>query len=323
MNENEYLRQVATLTGLQYFPGAGPWGRKSGCAVGLRDGYLTTIGFQRNQRVAKVVILTRFSKVAQPGLLKTALAESPSLPKKEGKLGGFGKDFLSWDWKYFFTKPKAEEVAKLADALRESLKPLAQGLDGHCEYCNTARTSGITMINRVPGYICGSCQEQMRQQMDQAAMTYDKIEPNNPNGLVLGILAAIAGGIAWGVVAYAIDRIFLYGAILIGYLVARAIIKGARKVTTFGQVIVPLLTVASVLFGDAIFFTLLVMKSENVGFSLKLLQAVITNMWYIEMKGNGVITLVFALVGAGYALYAARKPKFKTSFEPLGTPALQ
>lgn len=321
MNENEYLQQVATLTGLQYFPGAGPWGRKSGCAIGVRDGYLTTIGFSRNQREAQVVILVRFSEVAQPELLKAALAENPSLPKKQGKLGGFGKDFLRWEWKYSFTKPKAEDVAKLADALRESLKPLAQAFDGRCEYCKTASTSGITMINKVPGYICSGCQEQQRQQMDQAAMNYEKIEPNHPNGLALGILAAVAGGVAWGLVAHGIHRIFLYGAILIGYMVAWAVIKGTRKVTTFGQVLVPVLTVASVLFGDAIFFTLEVMKSQKVPFSLKLLQAVIASMWEIEMKGDGVLTLVFALVGAGYALYAARKPKFKTSFEPLGAPA--
>jgi hypothetical protein len=29
---------------------------------------------------------------------------------------------------------------------------------------------------------------------------------------------------------------------------------------------------------------------------------------------------LFALVGAGYALYAARKPKFKTVFQPLSAP---
>jgi hypothetical protein len=321
MNENEYLQQVATLTGLQYFPGAGPWGRKSGCAIGLRDGYLTTVGFSRSQREAQVVILVRFSEVAQPDLLKAALAENPSIPKKQGKLGGFGKDFLRWEWKYSFTKPKAEDVAKLADALRESLKPLAQGFDGRCEFCKSGSTSGITMMNKVPGYICSRCQERQRQEMDQAAINYEKIEPNHANGLALGVLAATAGGVAWGLVAYAIHRIFLYGAILIGYLVAAAVIKGTRKVTTFGQVLVPILTVASGLFGDAIFFTLVVMKSEKVSFSLKLLQAVLANLWDIEMKGNGVLTLVFALVGAGYALYAARKPKFKTSFEPLGAPA--
>jgi hypothetical protein len=39
------------------------------------------------------------------------------------------------------------------------------------------------------------------------------------------------------------------------------------------------------------------------------------------MKGNGVLTLIFALLGAGYGLYATPKPKFKKSFEPLGAPA--
>ena len=120
--------------------------------------------------------------------------------------------------------------------------------------------------------------------------------------------------------AYAIHRIFLYGAILIGYFVAGAVIKGTRKVTPFGQVIVPVLTVASVLFGDAIYYTLVVMKHENIPFSGHLLQGILADLWEIETKGNGVLTLVFALVGAGYALYAARKPKFKAAFEPLGTP---
>ena len=152
-------------------------------------------------------------------------------------------------------------------------------------------------------------------------MEYERIEPNYPNGLALGIVAAVAGGIAWGGIAYAINYIFLYGAILIGYLVSLAVIKGTRKVTWFGQIAVPILTIASVLFGDAIFFTLAVMRSEKIPFSWKLLQEVLAHLWEIEMKGNGVLTLIFALVGAGYALYAARKPRFKTSFEPLGAPA--
>jgi hypothetical protein len=33
-----------------------------------------------------------------------------------------------------------------------------------------------------------------------------------------------------------------------------------------------------------------------------------------------VLSLLFALVGAGYALYSARKPKFQAVFQPLGAP---
>ena len=135
-----------------------------------------------------------------------------------------------------------------------------------------------------------------------AATNYDAITPNYPNGLVLGIAAAALGGLAWGLLAYAINYIFLYGAILIGYLVAAAVLKGTGKVTRFGQVIIPVLTVASVLFGDAIFFTLFVMKQEHVSFSGKLLNTIVAHLWEIEREGNGVATLIFALVGAGYAV---------------------
>jgi hypothetical protein len=87
-------------------------------------------------------------------------------------------------------------------------------------------------------------------------------------------------------------------------------------VTRFGQVIIPILTVASVLFGDAIFYTLIVM----VAFSSKLLNVIIVHLWEIESKGSGVLSLIFGLVGAGYALYSARKPKFKAVFQPLARP---
>jgi hypothetical protein len=322
MNENDYLRQIASLTGLPYFPSQGPWGRKSGSVIGSQDGYITAIGFNRSGNAANVVILIRFKGVSDPVSLKASLSESSALPKKSpGKLAATGDHFVRWEWKYSFTKPNAEKVAKLAGALRESLETLATPFDGRCEQCASSSTSSITLMNGLPSYICAGCQQKVQQDLNQAAMNYEAIEPNYPNGLALGIGAALLGGIAWGGVAYAINYIFLYGAILIGYLVSAAVIKGTRKVTRFGQVLIPFLTVASVLFGDALFFTLSVMRSQKVPFSMQLLQAILGNMWEIEMKGSGVLTLIFALVGAGYALYAARKPKFKASFEPLGAPS--
>jgi len=45
---------------------------------------------------------------------------------------------------------------------------------------------------------------------------------------------------------------------------------------------------------------------------------VMLHLWQIEIQGSGVLSLLFALVGAGYALYSARKPKFQVVFQPLG-----
>jgi len=317
MNENSYLQQVGAFAGLQYYPNQGPWGRKSGAAMGPRDGYVAVIGFMRDQRSMKVAILLRFKKLEQTEAVKTALK---SAGIKKGKLGAVGADFVRWEWTYSFTKPKAEDVAKLVEDLGTAIKPVTLGFDGRCEDCTSASTPSLTLMNGVPTYICAGCQEKVRQELNMAATNYDAITPNYPNGLVLGIAAASLGGLAWGLLAYAINYIFLYGAILIGYLVAAAVLKGTGKVTRFGQVIIPVLTVASVLFGDAIFFTLFGIKKGHVSFSGKLLNTIVAHLWEIEREGNGVATLIFALVGAGYAVYSARKPKFQAVFQPLGSP---
>jgi hypothetical protein len=319
MDENKYLQQVATLTGSQYHPQQGPWGRKSGSVVGTRDGYITVIGFSRNRSGSAVAILVRFKKQQQAYSIKAAL-KGASLPKRKGHLVEVGVDFLRWDWNYLAIKPKTEEVAKVADALRDAIRPLAPGFDGRCQECGSASMSSMTLVNGVPALICAGCQERMRQDVDKAGVDYEAIVPNYPNGLVLGIGAALAGGIAWGVIAYGINRIFLYGAIAIGYFVAWAVLKGTGRVTRLGQVVIPILTVASVLFGDAIFWTLRLMKYRGVPFSGELLNSVIVRLWALETHSSNFTTIIFALIGAGYAIYAARKPKFKVVFQPLGVP---
>jgi hypothetical protein len=317
MNENEYLQQLATLASLRHYPQQGPWNKKSGSAVGTRDNYITAIGFSKNGQAANLVILLRFKKLEQPELVKSALK---SAAIKKGKLGEVGNNFVRWEWQYSFTKPKAEEVAKLVEDLRAAIKPVTTAFDGHCEQCASTSTQSLTLLNGMPMFICATCQEKVRHELNQAAEKYEMITPNYPNGLVLGLGAAAVGGLAWGLIAYAINYIFLYGAILIGYLVAAGVLKGTGKVTRFGQIVIPALTVASVLFGDAIFYTLIVMKQEHVAFSGKLLNAIVVHLWDIESKGNGVLSLIFGLVGAGYALYSARKPKFQAVFQPLGAP---
>ncbi|HLW64240.1 MAG TPA: hypothetical protein VKS79_02900, partial [Gemmataceae bacterium] len=298
MNENEYLQQVATLAGLRHYPQQGPWNKKSGSAVGTRDNYVTAIGFSRNGQAANLVVLLRFKKLEQPEQVKSALK---SAGIKKGKLGEVGSNFVRWEWRYSFSKPKAEEVAKLVEDLRTAIKPVTTPFDGRCEQCASASTQSLTLLNGMPMFICATCQEKVRHELNQAAVNYEAITANYPNGLVLGLAAAALGGLAWGLVAYGINRIFLYGAILIGYFVAAGVIKGTGKVTRFGQIIIPCLTLASVLFGDAIFYTLAVMKEEHVAYSGRLLKAVVLHLWQIESQGSGMLSLFFALVGAGYA----------------------
>jgi hypothetical protein len=322
MNESAYLDRVASIAGLRHYPRQGPWGRNSGSVIGARDGFVIIIGFDRNRNQTKVVVLLRFKKTDQPEIVKAGLAQSDvGISKKRGKLGAVGNDFLRWEWQYSFSKPKAEDVVQLSNSLCAAIRSIVEGFDTRCEKCQRTPTPELTLMNGLPLYICAGCQGSVQQENNQAAANYELIQPNYPNGLALGAGAAILGGIAWGLVAYGLNHIFLYGAILIGYFISRAMLKGTGKVTRFGQVCIPILTVGSILLGDALFYTLLVMKDQNLSFSLNLLGRVIAILWNLEREGNGALSVIFALVGAGYALYAARKPKFKAVFEPLGISA--
>ncbi len=321
---DDYVSQVAGLTGLRAYPKQGPFRKKPGAAMGARDAYLLAIGPSTTEGNRSAIgILLRFKKTDQPETLKAALAQSPALVAdgKRGRLAAVGSSFLRWEWAYSLSKPKAEEVAKLVDDLVAAVKPLVPGFDGRCELCHASQMSEIMLLNSVPGYYCESCQDKTRIEQEAAARAYEELPSNFPNGLVLGALAALAGGLAWGAVAYLARIIFLYGAILIGYLVAWAVIKGMGKVSRAGQVLVVLLTVASVVLGDAVFYTLVVMKQMHIPFSLELFRTVLTHLGEIERQGSGPMSVLFSLVGAGYALYRARKPKFAVVFERLRSPA--
>lgn len=320
MNNKEYLSQLSAMTGLTHYPRQGPWGGKAGSLIGSKDGYLAAVGIAKVQNSAALIILLRFQKSGQPQILKTAVEQNAALKeKKRGNLGEVGPDFLRWEWKYSFSKPKLEEAAQLISTLVESLKGAVSTFDNRCENCRSSSSPDLMLMNGWPVYFCSGCRDRVHQELDQAALQYDAIEPNYPNGVLLGTGAALAGALAWGGVAYAIHRIFLYGAIGIGYLVAWGVIKGNGKVTRLGQILTPLLTVASILFGDAIFFTLSVMKEEKVPFSGHLLKGILLHLWEIERLSGGAVSLLFALGGAAFALYAARKPKFSVNFEPLTT----
>jgi hypothetical protein len=319
MNERAYLAEIATRSGLRTYPKQGPWGRKSGSAIGVRDGYIIVIGFSRIKNKAAVSVVVRFKKMEHSEVVKAAIAQSAALAEKgQGKLFEVGGDFVRWDLPYSFAKPKTERVSRLVERLCDAIKPVASSFDAKCEKCGSSFTSEMVLEDGVPMRICAGCQERVRQELNQAADKYELLEANHVNGLALGVGAALLGGFAWGLIAYLFNRIFLYGAILIGFLVARAVIKGTGKVTRAGQISIGVLTIASVLFGDAVFCVLMVMKLNAIPLSGKLVGGVLAHFWEIEAKGSGVLSMIFGLVGAGLAVYQARKPKFEVVYEPLG-----
>lgn len=313
---DDYMNELAAATGLRHYPSRGPFGQKDGAVMGTRDGYLIAAGPAKDfAGHSAISLLIRFPRTENVEGLRSAI--KTALAGQKGRLEDAGSDFIRWTWTYPLKKPKAADVAALLPLLLDGTKKVTPGLDGKCESCRSASSSEVMLLNGVPSLYCPNCQNDLQMKVGMAAQAYAETPVNLPNGLLFGVVAALAGAIAWGGVAYLLNYIFLWGAIGIGFLVAWAVIKGAGRTNLTAKILIGVLTVASVLFGDAIFFTLSIMKEMEAPFSGELLGLVLQDFWELESDASGIISVLFALVGAGYAVYQARTPSFTAQFERL------
>lgn len=315
MKNNEWMTQVSKLTGLPYYEDHRIFGDKSGALIGISDGYIVAVGLGKdNAGHAAIKMLLRYAKAQDPGHIKQALD-----PAK-------GKFKLTADATtavlvrtYPFAKPDAGTVAGDLRNLLVALKTSASPINGKCEECGKTEPQ-IVLLNDVPKHCCSGCQVQLSQKLDAAAIAYENLETNLPLGLMYGVAAAALGSIAWGGAAYLLNRIFLWGAIIIGLFVGKAVVKGTGKVTWTARILIGVLTAASVAFGDAIFYALTVMKENQMVF-MHALKLVVQNFWKLESSSEGgIVSILFGLIGAGITVYGTRKPAFKARFVPLGTP---
>lgn len=321
-----YVHEISQATGLPPYEKKGPF-TKMGAAIGVRNGYLSAIGPNQIDSKSAVSIMIRFRHTLDHTPIADALANSTqfldAIGEKKWKKSiaeslVFGADYLLFNWKYTLSRPSPEKIAAAHTAIIEAIRSVAPPAESRCDICQKSSVTAPSLYNGVPGYYCGSCQSQAHGQQNAASAEYETRETNLARGLLFGLIAAVLGSLAWGGVAYAINYIFFYGALLIGAMIAKAVFYGIGKINLVGQVMVFVLTVTSVFFGDAIFFTLSVMKSESLPFSADLLFTVVEHMVEIEMsEAQGFFTLLFAVVGAAAVVYSNRKPKFVAEFEPL------
>lgn len=312
----DYMAELSQQIGLPNYPKQGPFGDKVGAVIGVRDGYPIAVGPSASGNQRSLKLMVRFKDVADPNNIIEALKKGPGKPS--GAKASAERDFALVDWKYSFRMPKAPDVAEALRGMIETIKPLAPPLDERCEKCQGSSKQALILRNGVPGYFCDGCQERDRQELNRVAEEYENLPSNLPKGLVYGVVAGLIGSFVWGGVAYAINRIYLVGAILIGYFVGVAVAKGMGKVTRTGQVLSGLLTVASVLMGDAFYFSFVAAKVAHIPWGLRAVQWVLENFVKLESQESGLLTLVFALVGSAAAVLRVKKPKFAVKYERPG-----
>jgi len=315
MKNTEWLGQLSKLTGLPHYEEHRIFGDKSGALIGISDGYIVALGLGKADGGHYAVkMLLRYAKAQDPQRIKQALD-----PVKGKFKLVTDETTASLVRTYSFGKPDAASVADQLRELLAALKTSAFAISGKCEDCGRAEPQ-IILLNNLPTHYCSSCQVQLNQKLDAAAIEYENLETNLPLGLLYGVGAALLGGIAWGGVAYLVHRVFLWGAILIGLFVGKAVVTGIGKVTWWARIMIGLLTAASVAFGDTIFYTLTVMSRDQVAFGAAL-KVILANFWKLETDAEGgIVSILFALIGAGIVMYRTRKPAFKARFIALGTP---
>ena len=322
------LVRLAELTHLKAVA-KGPWQKPA--VVGAMQGFPVAAAWSWTDRQAQVSFLVRFAKgswSAGPDGLSAFAAASDELREATGKKA-VPKDLLKslqvmedgilCHWPFSLFGPKPEVVAAVLKVLVGFAAKAAKPVADQCEGCGRETKEGLWMADGVPVRICAPCRASHDEQARRAQEAYDGLASNPMAGLLYGVLTGIVLAALWGGVAYFINRIFLWGAIGIGVALAWAINRGMEKVNHFGRALTVLLTVVTVVVGDYLFILFSAAKEVEGGLSLQLARVAAQHFFEVNFKdGSGYMSLLFALVGAGYILYVNRPPTFHVKYEPIG-----
>jgi hypothetical protein len=324
-------KNVTNLSGILAMPiveKGGPFGAPS--VVGRMDGFPVAAGWTRNQRQNAVSYLIRFkprSLRMEASAIATKIAESTEflaaagkkkLSPAERKLIRCGDDYLTLDIPFAFSAPSAETVAATLKVLLGIVKENASPLGTVCESCN-ATSADLYCVDGNPVSICSACREREGEEGRRRTDEYAAKAANPLMGTIAGVAACLIAAALWGGIAYGMERIFLMGAILIGFAIAWCVNRGMGKVNTYGRVLAIGLTLAAVIIGDYLFILLTTAREWGESVSAEMAGAVTQQFAAIEFSSgsSGWMSLFFAVIGAGYVLWTNRPPSLVRRMVPV------
>jgi hypothetical protein len=310
---------LATLLSVETMAKNGPFGVP--CATGALDGFPIAAAWITKDRSSRVGIVVRFRRgsLSIPaetvrGSIESSEAILAAMRRK--KLSVF-PDGISFTWPYSFRAPKPENVAAVVRALVAIAASAAKPVGNLCEKCD--RQSGeLYSIDGALLNICSGCREQAGEEDRVKIQAYELRESRSLAGVLAGVAAAAVMAVAWGLVAYTLNRIFLFGAAAIGVAIAWAVNRASGKVTSFGRGITVVLTIGAVVAGDFLFVLLSAAKQFNRPIDASLLAGVARVFIEIEFfQSSGWMSLFVALIGAAYILFVNRPPVSKRRMTPV------
>jgi hypothetical protein len=175
---------------------------------------------------------------------------------------------------------------------------------------SAASGSKVTLVNQIPHYYTPEQVAELRTVGSELNQSYSQAGTNYPLGLVLGVVAMIAGALVWGAVGAFMHVQAWMIAIAAGWGIGFATLKGAGKGSPLLKVLIFVLTIGSVLLGE-IFSFAFTLNQMGQGFDLLLA----ANL-YIETIDEGIGSLLFALVGGLVGAFGAAQMADTPDYAP-------
>jgi hypothetical protein len=322
--------------GLTHYPEKG-WVHRTEHLVGERKGLLIRVGWGPAENPGLLTTI-RFSKTSDLARLRQALIDDATLDALPGKgarrrklvvrtsdrkrihLGEhpeftLSESSLTWRRAFPWRSPNPSRVSAWVDALIDAVARATAPFDGRCETCATGTARSYVLVDDLPVMMCTACQQRLRTEGEMAERSYDLKEARHVNGAALAVVAALVGGVVWSALAALTERIFAAAAIGIGALVAFGYRMGAGRVDVAGRVIAAVLTLASVVMGQAVLYTWWISKARpDIGFDLDVGWTVYLQRWSTD-PGQEILVLFLGLVGAWVASQTLARPKLQAKIE--------
>jgi hypothetical protein len=299
----------------------GEVGRERGFFVSLESGTLTgmTSGFPTLIRSVplgrtRAVSITLRTGVGDFAALKKAVKGvkgfRPSLLKKPGEAVQY---LIPYSWP-FTGKIKAAVTATL-DALTPLVAAHFTPPARACEVCGREGDAEVRDEKGWPVLMCPSCAETIRAKREAARMAYEATSPDYLRGIVLGVIGAAIGALAWALVIILLKKTILILTAGVGVLVAALLKKGMGRIDGIGYVIAGVLVLASIFAGDVLSYVWLIDKATG-RLNFPMAYHAYLNI-LLNNPENLVLTVIFALAGVAVGIGALRAMEKNTNLDKL------
>ena len=79
---------------------------------------------------------------------------------------------LMWRRTFSWARPKSAAIQRWVEELLAALPSVVQPFDGRCEECHNTGVNQHVLIDGIPTYVCGGCQERLVADAGMAERQY-------------------------------------------------------------------------------------------------------------------------------------------------------